>query len=273
MALTLSLKKIPEVPLEVEGVLPASFRQLDSNARARFPIHYGKEVHPLTDWFDITGNLEDETMVWSGDLSRVHWIGAGLNSGLIIIEGNVGRHLGSEMTDGAIRVSGDASDWVGAEMRGGTIQVDGSAGHLVGAAYRGSPVGMRGGTIFVHGNAGNEIGHSMCRGTIAVSGDVGDLAAFGMRAGTIVIGGKAGIRHGANMIRGTLIYITDAEVPLLPTFRHGAVQQATVLRLIARELSQAGFSMGHDWADREFRLYHGDFLAGGRGEVWLPIAA
>ena len=271
MALQLTLRDIPPVPLEVERLLPTLFQQTPRTDWPHLEVYLGKERYPLAEWFELEGDVDDATLIWQGDLSRVHWIGAGMDSGRIEIHGDAGRHVGSEMTGGTIIVRGNAGNHVGAEMKGGRIVVHGSAGHLVGGAYRGSPVGMRGGEILIHGSAGNEVGHSMRRGIIAVAGDVADLAGFAMRAGTIVIGGQAGIRHGAEMIRGSLVYLSDVSVLLLPTVRAGAVQQPVILRLIARYLAQLDFPLDAAWGDRLYRIHHGDLLAGGRGEYWIPL--
>ena len=269
MALELTLRQRPEVPLEVEGVLPNRLRAMSREARDQVTIYHGKEKVALAEWFDLQGSLDDDlTMIWHGELERVHWVGAGLEEGTIQIDGSVGRHVGSEMRGGRIEVAGSAGDWLGAEMRGGTIEVQGDAGHLVGAAYRGSPIGMRGGTIVVHGGAGNELGHSMRRGLIGVAGSAGDLVGFNMKAGTIVVGGEAGIRHGAEMVRGSLIFL-EASVPLLPSFRRAGRFESVALRLIARTLADAGFPKEWTWGRGTMELYHGDLLAGGRGEMWV----
>ena len=104
-----------------------------------------------------------------------------MQSGAITIDGDCGRHLGSEMSGGTITVHGHAGDWIGG-MKGGLIHVHGNAGHQVGAAYRGSERGMNRGTIIIDGNAGNEIGLTMRRGLIGIGGNAGDLIGFNMLA-------------------------------------------------------------------------------------------
>ncbi len=272
MPIRLTLRQSPPVPLEVEGLLPVAFARLAASEWPQLTIFLGKEQQPLGEWFTIEGDPSDQTIIWEGDLTRVHWIGAGLEAGRIEIAGDAGRHVGSEMRGGEIVVRGSAGNHLGAELRGGRIVVEQNAGHLVGGAYRGGLVGMRGGEIIVHGNAGNEVGHSMRRGVIAIGGDVGDLAGFAMRAGTIVVGGEAGIRHGAEMIRGTLVYLTDTNVSLIPTMRSGALHQPVILRILARHLAKLGYGEQDAWGDRTYRIHHGDLLAGGRGEMWIPAA-
>lgn len=275
MTLEIQLRTSSSIPIEVEGLNPETVRELDRAAIERFEIYHGNRQLALAELFEVSGDASDERLVWRGDCSGVHWIGAGMSSGEMIVEGNAGRHLGSEMRGGRIRVSGNAGDWVGGEMHGGEIHIAGHAGHLVGAGYRGSPRGMTGGTILVGGNAGNEIGHSLRRGTIAIGGDVGDLAGFNMLAGSIIVFGNAGIRHGAGMRRGTIALFGPDRPPLLPTFKYACRYQPLALLMLARQLAANGLVSAEKWLASASSLppvvdlFHGDFLEGGRGEVWL----
>lgn len=269
MPLHLDLRTKSSVPLEVDGILPSSIRGKSLAAVEQLKIFAGNQQAGLADFFRVSGDTNADQLVWQGDLSGVHWIGAKLESGRVDVQGNVGRHVGSEMTGGEIHVQGNASDWLGGQMRGGLIHVRGSAGDLVGAAYRGSTKGMRQGTILVHGNAGNEIGHSMRRGMLAIAGNVGDLAGINMLAGSIFVFGSGGIRHGAGMKRGTIGFFGTQRPPLLPTFRPACRYRPDVLPLAFRHLQKLGFPVQPALFDCDFDLYNGDFLAGGRGEILL----
>lgn len=268
MPLGFTLRRPPSVPLEVEGITPDTTRDKSLAEIERMPVYEGNVQASLADFFKVQGDGSDLEHRWEGDLGGVHWLGAGMTEGRIVIEGSVGRHLGSQMRGGTILVQGNAGDWVGAEMQGGLIRVEGHAGHLVGAAYRGSPRGMCGGTICIRGDAGNEIGHSLRRGMIAIGGGIGDLAGMNMLAGSILVGGGCGIRHGAGMRRGTLAFF-GAVPTLLPTFRAACRLRPTILRVIVRYLGQVGFEAARAWDDTVCDLYHGDFLCGGRGEVLI----
>ena len=255
------------MPSVVRGKLLDDVRQ--------FEVFHGNRALPLSELFDVSGNGDDERIVFEGDCSGVHWIGTGMTSGEITVRGPSGRHVGSEMTGGRITVEGDAGDWVGGEMHGGVIHVHGRAGHLIGAAYRGSARGMTGGTIIIDGDAGNEIGSVMRRGLIAVGGDCGDTPGFGMFAGTILVFGKSGIRPGAGMKRGTIGLVGPSSPAMLPTFRRGATTQPLFMRVIRQHLHSLGFdatetAAGGDWADRLYTQHHGDTLESGRGEIFLP---
>lgn len=265
MAIEIELSQTPSVPLEVEKVRPDLMIGQTPVQIMKEKIFHGKEEIEFGDFFSVTGNSDDQTHCWNGDLSGVHWIGKRLSSGTIKVNGSCGRHLGSEMSGGEISVSENTSDWVGAEMSGGLIRVEGDAGHLIGAAYRGSPIGMRGGTILIKGKTGNEVGHTMRRGLIAV-GSIGDLTGFNMLAGSIFVFGECGIRHGAGMHRGTIAFLGKSQPEVLPTFRFSCRQDLTVLSLARKFMSKHGFEMPFP---SQVDLYHGDFLEGGRGEILL----
>jgi formylmethanofuran dehydrogenase subunit C len=266
--MTLILEYVAQttVPVEVDGLIPSNLRDKTLREIERIPVAVGNQKPPLAELFQVSGDPADERIVMQGDLSGVHWIGAGMDRGEIRVFGPAGRHLGSEMTGGEIVVEGDAGDWLGAQMRGGLIRVRGNAGHLAGAAYRGSPRGMTGGTILVHGRAGNEIGHGMRRGLVAVGG-AGDAVGFNMLAGTILAFGPCGIRPGAGMRRGTLGLFADERPTLLPTFRPACRLKPLFLTMLLRELDRLDYPFPDLLRNAELDLFHGDFVALGRGEV------
>lgn len=273
MSVRLELRQATTLPLEVEGILP---REIGGKSLAdieRLPILCGNRPAVVADFFRVTGDTADAFLIWSGDLSRVHWIGAGLDGGTILVEGNAGRHVGSRMRAGRIEVTGDVSDWLGGELRGGELIVRGSAGNLVGSAYRGSARGMTGGTLLVHGDVGDEIGWGMRRGLLAVAGRAGDLIGCNMRAGSILVFGACGVRHGAGMRRGTIGLLGSTCGPLLPTFRSACQGRWEFLRLVDRALRQYAFPAPRPAGDVTVTLYHGDLLEGGRGEILLPAEA
>ena len=268
MVLSLRYKATTSVPVEVEGITPDTVSGLTLAEVARLDVFHGNDKLALADFFDLAGDPADKHMIWEGDLRGVHWIGAKMAEGKLVVEGDAGRHIGSEMQGGEIIVNGDASDWVGGEMKGGLIHVHGRAGHLIGAAYRGSARGMEGGTILIDGAVGNEIGHTMRRGMLVVGGDAGDLAGFNMLAGSVLIFGSAGIRHGAGMKRGTLGFFGPELPPLLPTFRHACRYRPGMLSVIFSRLRSRGFPLPEE-LDTAVDLYNGDLLEGGRGEILL----
>jgi formylmethanofuran dehydrogenase subunit C len=256
------------IPVEAECITPNALAGKAPAEIAALPVQYGNAPAALGEFFRVEGDAGDQQILLDGDCARVKWIGAGMTSGHITVEGNVGMHVGAEMRGGAIDVKGNAGDWVGAEMRGGILQVRGDAGNLVGGGYRGSRLGMRGGAIFIHGKAGNEIASGMRRGLIAIKGDSGDFPGVSMIAGTLFLFGKPGVRIGAGMKRGT-IALLGGPAPLLPSFRLDCVYQPVFLRLYFRTLRGLGFPVSEALAQGSYRRYSGDLVALGKGEILI----
>jgi formylmethanofuran dehydrogenase subunit C len=254
------------IPVEAECITPNALAGKTLAEIAALPVQHGNAPAPLGDFFRVEGDASDEQIVIQGDCSRVKLVGTGMTSGRLIIEGNIGMHVGAEMRGGSIDVKGSAGNWAGAEMRGGAIRVRGDAGHLIGAGYRGSRLGMRGGVILVDGNAGNEVGGGMRRGLIAIRGNVADFAGVSMIAGTLLLFGKCGFRTGAGMKRGT-VAVFGEKPQLLPTFRFDCVYQPAFLRIYLRYLRDAGFPVAAEFMARSYRRFNGDLVALGKGEI------
>jgi len=271
MPLRLTLRTKTSIPLEVEGITPDALRNKSLAEIEKLEIFEGNVKSRLADFFKVTGDSSDGTHEWVGDMAGVHWIGAKIQSGKILIQGNAGRHVGSQMQGGEIDAQGNVGDWAGGEMGGGLLRVRGKAGHEVGAAYRGSPRGMTNGTILVAGDAGNEIGRSMRRGLIAIGGGVGDLAGVDMLAGSILLFGDSGIRAGTGMRRGTIAFLGKKAPPLLPSFRRASHSRPDVLQLIYRHLRRLDFAFDDALFAASYHLYNGDLLNGGRGELLIRV--
>jgi formylmethanofuran dehydrogenase subunit C len=254
------------IPVEAEWIVPDLLAGKTAREIAGLPVQYGNAPAPLGEFFRVEGDAGDQEIVLAGDCSRVKLVGAGMKSGKMIVEGNIGMHVGAEMQGGSIEIQGHAADWAGAEMRGGALRIRGNAGDLVGACYRGGRVGMRGGAIIVDGNAGNEVGHSLRRGFIAIGGRVGDFAGVSMIAGTIFTFGETGKRLGAGMKRGTIATF-GAAPELLPTFRFACRLEPLFLRMYFLWLRDAGFPVADEHARGICSRYCGDLVALGKGEI------
>ncbi len=265
----LTLKRAPTVPLEAEQLAPHVLSKLSHDEVCGLPIYHGKRCYRVDEFFDVDGQPSEQLQL-TGDLNKVRWIGRGMTSGQIRVQGNVGMHLGAHMRGGEISVDGDAGDWVGAEMKNGTIRVAGNAGGQVGGGYRGSLSGMRNGNILIGGTAGLEIGLRMRRGTILVGGLVRDFAGLQMKGGTLVLLAGAELRAGAWMNRGTIVSLKP--LPMMPTFRPSGPCDPTFVRIFARHLARMGVDLplnGH------YQRFTGDTCVPGQGEIciWDPNEA
>ncbi|WP_232215832.1 formylmethanofuran dehydrogenase subunit C [Archaeoglobus veneficus] len=181
----------------------------------QFKVYYGNHLVSLDELFEVEKNGSEEVLVLEGDFSRVKWVGVGMQSGEIIVKGDIGAHCGAFMKDGRIIIEGNADDWLGAEMEGGEIVVKGSAGNCVACPYWGDLEGMKGGKITIEGNAGNYIGEKMCGGEIEIKGNAGDFIGTEMKDGRIIIHGNCGY-VGGDMKGGEILIGGSFE--LVPAF-------------------------------------------------------
>jgi len=272
MPLTLTPRTDPANggPLAVDlfGITPDRLGGVSLDAIRRLTIRADERPAELGELFTIEGDLGDGVIECRGDFSRVHSLAAGMSAGHVRASGPVGRHAAEGMTGGRLDVTGSAGDWLAAEMTGGQVHVAGSAGDNVAGPRPGSRQGMQGGLVIVAGDVGHLAGQRMRRGILAVGGGCGEAAAFEMRAGTVVVGGRVGPRAGLGMTRGSLVALADH--PAIPsTFHAGRAWLPSFIALLLARLGQAGF-----WPatapPRRFQQWHGDVLAGGRGEILHP---
>ncbi|MBS0263955.1 MAG: formylmethanofuran dehydrogenase subunit C [Planctomycetes bacterium] len=261
-----------QIPVEAECLAPDQLAGKTPGEIARLPVQHGNSTAPLGDFFEIAGHADDQELRLMGDCSRVKGVGRRMQSGRIVIAGDIGMHVGAEMQGGEIVVQGQAADWAGAEMRGGTLRIHGNAGDLLGGCYRGGRTGMRGGEIFVDGHAGHETGHSLRRGFIAVGGQAGDFTGVSMIAGTIFVFGSTGRRIGAGMKRGTIATFGTAPA-LLPTFRYASQLAPAFLAMYFRRLDELGFLQPQANLPPVCRRYCGDLASLGKGEILVFDAA
>ena len=257
--------------IEAESLTVDLLAGLTAADVARVVIMADGRPCPLGDLFQVAGTAADGRVECEGDWSRVHGLAGGMQAGELVVRGDVGRHAGARMTGGRLTVEGDAGDWLAAGMSGGTVLVEGTAGDNVAGAVPGDDHGMTGGIVVVNGGVGCLAAARMRRGILGIGGACGEAAAFEMRAGTVVVGGQVGPRSGMGMRRGSLVALAGVP-PVPPTFARGATWSPSVLPLLVGRLRQAGFrpaggattaGCGGVW-----QQWHGDLLAGGRGEIF-----
>jgi len=272
MPLTLTPRTDPAdggpLAIDLSGVTPDRLAGLSINAIQRLVVRADERPAQLGELFTVEGDLGDGVVECRGDFARVHSLAAGMAAGRMRVSGTVGRHAAAGMTGGRLEVAGDAGDWLGAEMSGGEVHVAGSAGDNVGGAKPGGRLGMRGGLLVIGGDVGRLAGQRMRRGILAVGGGCGEAAGFELRAGTVVVSGRIGPRAGLGMVRGSLVALADR--PGVPaTFRAGRAWLPPFVALIGAHLKTKGFQIAAPLPAR-FRQWHGDLLAGGRGEILHP---
>jgi formylmethanofuran dehydrogenase subunit C len=216
----INLKPLKEfkLPITAECISPDIFQNQKREEMEELKVWEGNKQRKLGELFKIGEvNVSEKSIAIIGDVSKVRRIGACMTNGEIVINGNVGMHLGEEMKGGKITVNGNVASWAGSMMKGGEIEIHGNAGDYLGAPYRGSTQGLNGGRITVYGNVGNEAGALMKKGMIKIHGDAGQFAGFRMRDGTVYVQGNCGVRAGACMAGGRVVVGGFLE-SVLPTF-------------------------------------------------------
>ncbi len=146
-------------PIYAECITPGVFQGKSAAEIAELQAYEGNKLKKLGDLFKIEEDpSETPSITINGDVSEVRRIGAGMKNGEIVINGNVGMHLGEKMAGGKITVNGNAGQWAGCVMKKGLLEIHGDAGDYLGSPYRGISEGMKGGKIIVDGNVGSDSG-------------------------------------------------------------------------------------------------------------------
>jgi formylmethanofuran dehydrogenase subunit C len=222
--ITLTVQKHLHFPVIAECITPSILQGKTVDEIAALPVWEGNRQKKLSDIFKIEQTPEETpTIVINGDASEVRRVGSGMKAGEIVVNGNIGMHLGEKMADGKITVNGNAAQWAGSEMKGGLIEINGDASDYLASPYRGSDAGMKGGKITVDGNVGSDSAVFMKGGVIKIRGDAGQFLGFGMCEGAIHVEKKCATRVGANMSGGKIIISGCLEEPM-PTFTIDSVK-------------------------------------------------
>ena len=218
--ITLIPKRVFKFPIEGRNISPDVFAEKSAKEIAALEMYEGNRKLSIGDLFDVKvdSSPSEELMIKiEGNVGTVRNIGLRMSMGQVIVDGDVGMHLGEEMSGGSIVVSGNAGSWAGSQMKDGTIEIKGNAGNYIGAAYRGSTKGMNGGKVIIHGNAGHEVGCFMRNGLIKILGNVGIFAGIHMSKGTIFVQGSSQGRAGAQMTNGKIVLVGHSE-DVMPSF-------------------------------------------------------
>jgi formylmethanofuran dehydrogenase subunit C len=212
------LKKF-KFPVNAECINPDTFEGKDIAEIANLLVFEGNKQKKLSALFKIEEkNAKTPSITINGDLSEVRRIGMGMKNGEILINGNVGMHLGEKMVGGRITVNGNAAQWAGGSMKKGLIEIHGNAGDYLASPYRGSTEGMKGGKIVVDGDVGSDSGAYLHSGLIKIKGNnIGQFLGFHMSGGVIHVEKNASTRLGANMTGGKIIVSGYVE-EVMPTF-------------------------------------------------------
>jgi len=246
-------------PVNAEIINPDVFQGKDTAEIADLTVFEGNKQRKLRELFKIEEDDAEATITINGDVSEVRKIGAGMKNGEIIINGNVGMHLGEKMAGGKITVNGDACQWAGASMKKGIIEIHGNAGDYLASPYRGSTEGMKGGKIVVDGDVGSDSGAYLHGGLIKIKGsNVGQFLGYHMSDGVIHVEKNARSRLGANMTGGKII-VSGVVEEMMPSFTIDSVKPKVK---IDDTESAAG----------PFYVFFGDLAEKGTGKIFVSKA-
>ncbi len=260
------LRGEPERRLDLSALTPRRLAGLDEAAVARLKLAGGRDAPSVGDLFKLSAGDAD-TVVIEGGSPLLDHVGAGLEGGLLVLEGDVGDFAGRGMTGGRLELRGSAGRLAASGLRGGTVEIAGNAGALLAGPLPGERAGMDGGTVLLRGSAGSQACDRMRRGLVVVEGDAGPQAASRMIAGTLVVCGRVGVSPGMLLRRGTMVlgHAVPAPDGFLPSGHTPGVFR-TLLTAWLRALSPAA----GDAAARAGRRLLGDQATLGRGEMLMP---
>ncbi len=197
----------------------------------------------VPDYAVVTETAECGKVVEGCDEAMIN-AGAGMESGKMTFNGNVGANAGKGMKDGTLTVKGDSG-------------VNGCAS-------------MQGGLAVFHGSVGSGFGADMRRGIAVVYGKAqGDLCADMLGGTVLFLGGLAeGAKLCTGMNRGTVILPSKELVPA--GFQKAADVDTMFLRVLFSELAKRGVEIPQSWMGRPFTRWRGDMAALGKGEILTP---
>ena len=266
-ALTFRLREAPPERLDLSGLVPHRIGALSLPDIERLPIGTSRHGVAVADIFTVEAGDRD-SIRFEGGSPRFDLIGAGLESGRLVVDGDVGQRLGQAMRGGTIEVTGSAGPFAASAAKGGLVRIAGDADERAGGATHGAMYGLDGATLVIEGNAGDRLGERMRRGLILVGGRAGDYAGSGLIAGTI-IAQEVGDNPGYGMRRGTIIAATHGTLlpSFVPTGRHRLVVAHLLRRAVARIHPRSA-----ELIPQQAERLAGDLATLGKGEILMPAA-
>lgn len=267
-ALTFTLKTVLQQSIDCSALTPDKLAGKTIAEITDIPLTNSKSPVLAGEIFEITGE-DTQHLIFNGDCSMLNYLGAGMSSGSITVQGNAGAYLGYRMSGGSITCTGSSDDFAACCMRGGLLTIHGNTGHYLSAGTDGLRKGMLGGTVIIKGNAGDRVGDQMRRGLILIEGNVGDYCGSRMIAGTIGVLGNAGMYAGFNMRRGTLLF--KQSPTLHATLQDCGMHTLPFLSLLTKSFAELDTAFKHFKLNRVQRFV-GDAANQGNGEILVLTA-
>ena len=264
--LTFRLTSAPVERLDLSQLTPKHVASIPLAEVLKLNVGTTKSELKVGDVFAVSGKPGDVITI-EGSTDKLDFIGAHLDEGTVIVEGDAGVGAGRAMRGGRVDIRGDAGPLLGSAISGGEIFVKGSAGAQVGGLTPGDKFGMTGGLIVIDGHAGDRAGDRMRRGTIYIRGKCGSYAGSRMVGGTIWTELGFGEDPGMLLRRGTLI--GPSVERFLPTFADAGRHDLVVLRILSRYMQQKLGARAPKPLPGIVRKYAGDLATVGKGEILI----
>jgi formylmethanofuran dehydrogenase subunit C len=261
--LTLILRGRLDHRLDLSPLVPHALAGKTVRQIERIELQTGHRPIKLADVFRVRGGDIEQIRI-QGGCERLDYVGQEMNSGELIVEGNVGIQAGRLMSGGRLTVLGNTGPWAASGMKAGVFEIRGTAGDRLGGPLAGEIAGMRGGIIVVRGSVGKRAGDRMRRGTIIIEGHAGDYAGSRMIAGTLIVRRSAGPLAGFLLKRGTIVLGGYSE--LSPTFMDCGEYKLVAMRWLSvmiEPYSKAAAVL----LRRPFTRFAGDMAVLGKGEI------
>ena len=199
----LTLKDSLDRKVDMTPITPSLCAEKNTKELEKFTLQTSKGVCKVADLFTLSTETSERLVIRNTN-AMLNNLGAKLESGELIVEGDAGNWLAHQMSGGHLIVTGSVGDYAAGAMSAGRLDINGNAGNNLGGAQAGSHYGINGGTVIVQGNVGNYLGDRMRNGLLVIKGNTGDYCAARMVAGTIFVGQEPGAYPGFNMRRGSL---------------------------------------------------------------------
>lgn len=265
-ALTFTLKTVPAQRIDCSPLTPDKLEGRPVAEIAALELVQGNSTQRVDALFDISGS-DTTSLRFENSCSKLDFIGHGMTTGSIQVDGDSGAYTGIFMNGGEIDVGSNTGIYTGCEMKSGQIKINGNAGDLVGGARPGYKNGMTGGTIIIAGNAGDRAGDHMRRGMILIEGNAGNYCGARMVSGTIAVLGEVGEHLGYAMKRGTLLLVQPPKQGISPNFNDCGSHTLAFLPLMFAAFAKLDSKFAQIEAFSRVQRYAGDIAGIGMGEI------
>ena len=262
--LTLTLRERLDHRLDLSPLVPHALAGKTVRQIERMELQTSHRSIKLGDVFRVRAGDFQQIHI-QGGCDRLDYVGQAMNSGELLVEGNVGIQAGRLMSGGRLTVLGNAGPWAASGMKAGVLEIRGAVGDRLGGPLAGEIAGMLGGIVIVRGSVGERAGDRMRRGTIIIEGQAGRYAGSRMIAGTLIVRRSAGPLAGFLLKRGTIV-LGESSTALSPTFMDCGEHKLVAMRWLSAMIEPYS-KPAAVLLRRPLTRFAGDMAVLGKGEI------